>query len=446
LSVSNKVAYTIIVISGVLYFFLGYHTPRADFAQLIILYAGLFAGYLFLFNSGIDLRIGIAAAIIFRCVLIYMEPGLSDDYFRFIWDGRLLAQGENPYMAVPSSYMLNAAAQVPGLTEDLFSKLNSPDYYSVYPPISQFIFGLSALLFPDDVMGSIVVMRVFIIAAEVAAIFLLVELLKHFTLPARAALIYALNPLVIIELTGNLHFEAIMICFLLFATLLLVRGKYLLAAPFFAVAVGVKLIPLIFVVFLVWRLGIKKVALFVTFVGATIAVLFLPFAEPELIGNFFSSLDLYFRKFEFNASIYYVVRWVGFQVTGYNIIQWAGMWLSVAAILVIIFLAIHERRETWAALPKAMLLALTCYFLFATTVHPWYLTTLVALASVTKFRFAILWSGLAFLSYAGYASGPFHENLWLVGLEYSFVIGFLVYEVRAQINGTKHADLSRSEG
>jgi len=62
------------------------------------------------------------AAILFRVLLLFAPPLLSDDYFRFAWDGRLLAQGFNPYLYLPST-VINA---VPGLDEPLFQRLNSP--------------------------------------------------------------------------------------------------------------------------------------------------------------------------------------------------------------------------------------------------------------------------------------------------------------------------------
>jgi len=70
------------------------------------------------------------------------------------------------------------------------------------------------------------------------------------------------------------------------------------------------------------------------------------------------------------------------------------------------------------------------YFLFATTVHPWYLGTLVALATCTTFRFPMVWSGMAVLSYAAYQTPSYQENLWLVALEYGAVLAILATEVR----------------
>ncbi|MBL4754212.1 MAG: mannosyltransferase, partial [Flavobacteriales bacterium] len=69
------------------------------------------------------------------------------------------------------------------------------------------------------------------------------------------------------------------------------------------------------------------------------------------------------------------------------------------------------------------------YFLLSTTVHPWYITTLVALSAFTKYQYASLWSFLVLLSYAAYAAQPFQENFYLLGLEYLLLAGFIAYEL-----------------
>ena len=76
-----------------------------------------------------------------------------------------------------------------------------------------------------------------------------------------------------------------------------------------------------------------------------------------------------------------------------------------------------------------MLMAISVYFLLSTTVHPWYVATPLLLCLFTKYRFPILWSGLVFLSYSAYGETEFSENLWMVALEYSIVIGYAIWEI-----------------
>jgi hypothetical protein len=76
------------------------------------------------------------------------------------------------------------------------------------------------------------------------------------------------------------------------------------------------------------------------------------------------------------------------------------------------------------------LFIITTWFLFTTTVHPWYICLPVALVVFTPYRYAIIWSFTSTLSYAGYQTNPVKENLWLVGAGYVFIIGYAIWEMR----------------
>ncbi|HLL94421.1 MAG TPA: hypothetical protein VK404_05550, partial [Spirosoma sp.] len=160
--------------------------------------------------------------------------------------------------------------------------------------------------------------------------------------------------------------------------------------------------------------------------------LFAPFASLDLARNVFSSLNLYFQKFEFNASVYYVLRAIGYWVKGYNAIERIGFWLSVTTTLSVLWIAFCWRTATSVQL----IATLTVYFAFATTVHPWYVTTLVAASAFTRFRYPIVWSALIPLSYFTYHTQPYQEYLWLTGAEYIVVLGAALYQ-RNPSNGSK---------
>ncbi len=418
--------YLIILVSGIAYLTIGYLVPRSDLFLLLSVFACLFAAYYRLTQTDLPVWTIIIAAILLRLLFIPALPNLSDDYFRFIWDGRLWTQGINPFKYLPSELITDPA--VPGIHKNLLERLNSPDYYSVYPPVCQYLFGLASALFPENMLANVGMLRLFIITAEAVNLLLIVRLLRHFHLPEKDLSWYAFNPLVIVELSGNLHFEAIMITFVLLALYLLIRQKTWLSAVMMGLGIGVKLLPLIFLPLLIRRIGWKRALGYGAITGLTVGILFVPFMERSLLTHLFSSINLYFQSFEFNASIYYLIREAGYLAMGYNIIQTAGIVLSVVTALGILALAYYEREPSVSNLPQTMLGAMVIYFLLATVVHPWYITTLVMLAGFTAFRSPILWSALVVLSYAAYRQTPYEENLWLVLLEYSLFGAFAIYE------------------
>ena len=430
-------AFTLLSLLG--YIWLGYGTVRSDFSQLVILFGLLSTIYIFalykkVFDIGFPLLLG--SAMLLRVSLLFMTPNLTDDYFRFIWDGLLFSHGFNPYLFTPSQFIQGSHA-ITGITNSLYASLNSPGYYTVYPPVCEFIFGLSARLAGGNILGNIILIRLVILAAEFGTIYFLCRLAPKLSSSRNAVALYAFNPLVIIELTGNLHFEAIMLLFLVLSIYLLVLHKQIYSALSFGLAVGVKLLPLIFLPLLIKRIGWIKTAIFCAIVGATTVVLFLPFYSAELIPNFFSSIRLYFQTFEFNASIYYVLRWIGYQLTGYNLIATVGIVLAIATFLAIIAIAVTEKKMNWLSIFQGMLFCLTAYFLLATTVHPWYITTLVLVSVFTVYRYPILWSILIILSYSAYRTVPYSENLWLISIEYVILLSYMGYELFKNLSGRK---------
>ncbi|GEO06618.1 hypothetical protein AAE02nite_42820 [Adhaeribacter aerolatus] len=434
----SKWLLTLVISSSVLaYVGLAYFTPRTHFGQLSGLLMIVFAGYYLLISKPLRVKTILYLAIAFRLIFLFSYPRLSDDYFRFIWDGTLLNHGENPYLHLPAYYLLPENSNlIPALTQDFYQRLNSPQYYSVYPPVCQAIFGLANYVGGSSFWLNCFILRLFILLAELGSLFCLSRILRLLHLPQRQMRWYALNPLIIIELTGNLHPEAWLIFFLLFSFYLLLRDKKFFSAVLFGLAVGVKLWPLLFLP-LVWRrLGFKAFLGYGTVVGLVVVALFFPFLSPELISNILNSINLYFQKFEFNASLYYLFRLVGFRLYGYNDIARIGPLLSLITVAGILYLALgkkiksgHAARQWW----ELLLISFTLYLVLATVVHPWYITTLVALATCSRWRYPLVWSAVAFLSYATYRTSAYSENLWLTALEYIILFGFILYEYQFRL-------------
>jgi alpha-1,6-mannosyltransferase len=411
---------------------LGYFTPRVDFFQLIILYLVLFGLYIFIISSGIFKSNVIAilgGALLLRLALLLMTPNLTDDYFRYIWDGLIVASGHNPFLSLPSEVIANSQQAIPGLTSSLYGHLNSAHFYSAYPPAAQLIFGLSAKLAGGSIIGNIIFLRSTILLAEFGTLAMMYKLSFILKFPQTYLFIYAFNPLVIMELTGNLHLEAFMIFFLLLAIFLIVKKKHAFSAICFSISIGIKLMPLIFLPFLIKRLGLKMSLFYLVLIAGTIFLLALPFLNLQSVSNYFSSLALFFRVLQFNSIVYSIVRWIGFQNISAIILNLFNVILPALGFLGILLLSIKERVRGWQSLFSAMLFGMTIYFFTSANVHAWYLTSMVALSVFTRFRYAIAWSFLAIFAYVTYQTVPYAENLYVVTLEYFVVVAWMAYEL-----------------
>ncbi len=412
--------------------YLGYGLERTDTFLLMGGYGLLFAAYIYVLrqsHSEGQVRFFVLLGILLRLALVFAFPNLSDDIYRFVWDGRLIINGLNPFDQLPSQYIAEAT-QVPGLTQELFEKLNSPDYYTIYPPVAQAIFAMACYLAPESVAGSALIMKIVLLAAETGTLFLLMRLLAHFELPASRVLIYALNPLMIIEICGNLHFEGLMVFFLILAFYGLRQNKMAQAALAMALSIASKLLPLLFFPLLIRRLGWKRAFLFFTLTGLLVLLFFAPLLNTIFINNFGASLNLYFRQFEFNAGLYYLLRDIGKDYSGQNLIRYIGPALGALTALVVLLKALFERRDTWESLPAAALFASTVYLVFATTVHPWYLALPLVWSLFTKWRYPLIWTGLIFLTYAGYGQKGYEVPYGFITLEYLGVLTWLILESR----------------
>lgn len=418
------------LLSASAYSLLAYATPRDQFYQVLFLFSLAFAGYYLLLQARPGVGRGLLLALVLRLLFLPALPALSDDFYRFVWDGALVVAGENPYLSLPSA-LVEAETKIPGLSRQLFQHLNSPDYYSVYPPFCQAVFALARYLAGDSWLLACVGMRLVLLAAEGGSIWLLIRLLRSWNLPVSRAWWYAFNPLVIVELTGNLHFEALMVFFLTASLYLLWRGQQAWSAAALGLSIGVKLLPLMLLPLLWAYLGWKRFLWYGSLVAGVLALQFTPFLSRELLVHFGTSLNLYFQKFEFNASVYYLVRWLGYQVQGYNMISQIGPSLSVCTVAFIGYLA-WKRNRSVQVLANSMLLAFTAYLALATVVHPWYVSTLVMLCCLGSCRYPLAWSAGALLSYAAYRTSSYQENLWLVGLEYLLVFGMMMWELRGR--------------
>lgn len=414
-----------------LHYFLGRWTnfPELPHDKLIVsaffLLFFLYFIQLRLIRSEKEIRWATYAAIAFRAALIFCLPNLSDDFYRFVWDGHLQGYG-GLLEQLPSEMMAGKDkpfGQDPAFWQGVYENLNSQNYYTVYPPALQFVFRIAALIGGESLLGMAIVMKSFIFLAELGTIFLLRRLLQHWKLPHKWALVYVLNPLVISEMVGNLHFEAFMLFFTLLGIWLLVKGRIWIAALPFALAICSKILPLLFFPYLIRRLGWLKAIGLGLLTGALTLGLFALFFDLNLMGNYVDSVRLYFSKFEFNANIYYIGRWA-LGDKGY----WVNRFLPLFPPLFILLGALLWRSKAWKTLPGQLLFVLAVYQILQPVIHPWYLAPLIGLAALTRYRFPVWWSFLIPMTYLTYWHPDFAQPMWALWIEYIILFAVIFFE------------------
>lgn len=485
----NKMPLLMVLSSVLFYWAFAYDLVRTDYIKLIMLYGALFVLFYKLvqhFKSNIPFLSYLAFG--FRAIFILAIPNLSQDFYRFIWDGRMILEGINPYLFTVESFISQGefpVAQALELRAGM-GDLNA-SHFTNYPPINQLCFAIAALFAGKSILGSVVVMRLLIIGADFGTLHFGKKLLEKLKLPAHHIFWYILNPFIIIELTGNLHFEGMMIFFLVWSLYLLYVGKWQFAAVVLAISISVKLIPLIFLpLFFQWFvfgvsktklktllkspqgdngdvsvnevessisnntthslrsvqamlstrnnvwMGMTKLIGFYSIVIITTLLLFSPFYSSEFINNYSQTVVLWFQNFEFNGSVYYIAREIGYLFRGYNEIAIIGSVTPILVILFVLIITFFRRNRTPVEFITAMLLVLSFYYFTTTTVHPWYIATLLILSVFTKYKFPLVWSFVIILSYLAYINlnkADKSENLWVIALEYAIVYGVFIWEV-----------------
>lgn len=422
-----------VLVSILFYTAFAYDLQRTEFIKLITLFSGLFllCFKLIQFEKW-NFKFLLLAGILFRLAFLFAEPNLSQDFYRFIWDGELVAHGINPYLYTPDTLIQDqnlAIANAQQLHQGMGSL--SARHFSNYPPLNQIIFTIAAILSGKSIIGATIAMRSIIILADVGIVYFGRKLLQNLNRSPHLIFWYFINPLIIIELTGNLHFEGVMLFFFVWALYLLSKKQWTWAAIVYAMSISVKLVPLIFLPLFLKHFGFKRSVPFFLIIGATVILLLFPFFSTEFIDNYSKTIGLWFSNFEFNAGFYNGIKKIAvqFDAKPWELIKTYGKITPIATIGVVLLLTFLRKNQNLAVLMTSMLWILTVYYLLSATVHPWYIVFLVFLTIFTDFRFPLAWSLVVVLSYWAYGNSDYKENLVVLSIEYIVVYGFLLYEI-----------------
>lgn len=330
-------------------------------------------------------------AVAMRLALLPLAPELSDDVWRYLWDGHVQLSGVNPFRFAPS------APELAGLRTAWHGLINNPDVPTIYPPFAQLAFLAIAAA-----GGTVLRAKLVFLGFDLATGWLLgrVAALGGRD-PRLTRLLYLWSPLLVVEVAWSAHLEPLGL--LPLVALLFLAGAPAGAGVAGALAALTKLAPLAALPPLTRRLGPRFLAAF----AATTLVLYLPYAGAG--AALFGGLHTYAEHWRFMEGPFALLEAV---LPGPRAPRWA------AGLLVLAVVAWTTARRYGPE--RALLWILGAGMLLTPTLHPWYLLWILPLAALRRSRGWILMSGLAFLGYWGLdtwqATGRWPQPGWLRAL------------------------------
>jgi len=388
----------------------------------------------------------ILAGFLFRIVLVPSDPFLSDDVYRYLWDGKIFGAGINPYKYAPLDMRLSEFRD-----SHVFPNINFPEIATSYPPVSQFIF-----LINNWLGGSIFTWKILLLLVEVPLIFVILRLTQYFQLNKSRILIYFYNPLLIIETYSSGHLEILGVFFFWTAVLLFYQRRDWRGITFFTFSIMTKFFPLISgLPFLIQKFFRKSGLLMLI-----IVLLLLPFMFSGVIP--LPGLFSYINRWEFNSGLYQFItsvfslinvkeyNWLILNFSGYQESFYIshGFYYKLSALLIFLVVLVDQVKKLKATSAFRSInyiqrsFILTALFLLLTpTLHPWYLIWiipfLVFVPNISWIIFTLLIQTSYFVlkDYSMYSI--WKESIWVLLIQYIPVYALLIWEYldRRKIRG-----------
>ncbi len=344
--------------------------------------------------------------LLFRITLLPTHRSTSDDYYRYLWEGKVLMHGHNPYAMSPNDTSLSYLRD-----STIWNHVTFKNYTSNYQPGGQVVFAMAYAIGGESMYG----LKIVYLLCDALLFLVLIRLLRKRNLPDYYLLIYAWLPLPLFEYYVNAHLDIAALPFFVLAILFAAENKYWRSAVVFSVSLLIKSYAIFALPFLIKRLSLKQKFGYVA-LAATLAVLaYLPFLNEQR--SVLETLTKYLRNWEFNGSVYKLAVLV-FQDS-------MRARLVCTSLFIVLGIVIFFKGKDFL---KSIYWTYFLVIIFGTTVYPWYLGWLAVLhpfgelTAVTSLFFAINLSNFT----------PFGdvwvEHEWAIILEYLTVFCFLAYD------------------
>jgi len=373
-------------------------------------------------------------AVLFRLTLLFSQPIQEDDFYRYLWDGKVVASGLNPYQIAPSTVRNQAEsgkesqrfARLLKQDEDLaliLSRVNHAEVPTIYPPLAEAVFALTAWLAP----GSLLALRLALLGFDLAVCGIIMAILRHCASNVLLVVVYAWSPLVIKETINSAHYDVVPTFFLTLALLCALKDKIVLAHASLALAILGKVYPVLLLPVFLWRTVVchgRSQALLGFGVVFTVVILgYAPFLDAGVM--LWQGTLAFADRWQANSLLFPLLGWL----TGER-------WVTNAVVVVLLggavlaLLCSHDVRAEREFL-RVNFLVLGALFLLSPVGNPWYFLWIVPFLCVFPLRSWLLLSGLLGLYYLWFyfvyrdAAETFR---WVIWLEYVPFYGLLMWE------------------
>ncbi len=339
----------------------------------------------------------VLVALAMRAAVIPTAPSLSDDVYRYAWEGRVLAGGGNPYAHAPADPGL-----APFREARVQPRVNHPELSAIYPPLAEAGFALVARTW-----FSLLAFKLWVVLHDLALCALLAGWCVRRGGSAWDAIVYAWNPLVVAEYAGSGHHDPTGIVWLV-AALAWAERRPVASALAAIAAVMVKLVALPALPFVAraWPVRVRWVA-GLALTGALAGYLALALGAH-------SGLAAFASHWRHNESLFALLA----AVAGERRARFAAVVLAAA----VVALALRQRLDA----VSGTRLVLRSGLLLSPVLHPWYLGWVLALEPLGPSPAWLLLSCTVLLGYGTFATpaegGAYHPSLGWRALEYGLPV------------------------
>ena len=353
----------------------------------------------------------LTAIIIIRIIFIPVHPVGSDDYYRYLWDGKVQANGVNPYAFAPD------AKELGYLHSDILPKyVNHSAMKTLYPPLTEILFYISYLISGENYLG----IKFLLLFFDLITIYGIYLILKKLNTDKKYILLYALSPLPIFQFFVDAHADGFGLAFIIFAIFFYLDKKKILSYILIGLSICIKPIGLLFIPLLFFAEKSLTERIKIILVPAFIcAAMYIPYI---FTGSPFQALIKFTENWTFNGIVFDILN--SFLHNNQKVRLICGI------IYFLIFLVILFSKKD---LLEKIYLSIFLLLIFSPVVHPWYVCWLVILLP-----FVPRWSGIFYVSLVSLTaitdlnyqlSGTWREYTLVLTLEYVPVLAIFLYEM-----------------